>query len=54
MPDPKPDILQGTLDLMVLKTLDAMGPQHGYRIGCIAVACVVCFSPVRSRLRCCC
>jgi transcriptional regulator len=26
------DILQGTLDLMVLKTLDAMGPQHGYGI----------------------
>ena len=26
----KSDILQGTLDLMVLKTLDAMGPQHGY------------------------
>jgi transcriptional regulator len=24
------DILQGTLDLMVLQTLDAMGPQHGY------------------------
>ena len=24
------DILQGTLDLMVLKTLDAMGPVHGY------------------------
>jgi PadR family transcriptional regulator, regulatory protein PadR len=23
-------ILQGTLDLMVLKTLEAMGPQHGY------------------------
>lgn len=23
-------ILQGTLDLMVLKTLDALGPQHGY------------------------
>jgi PadR family transcriptional regulator PadR len=23
-------ILQGTLDLLVLKTLDAMGPQHGY------------------------
>jgi len=21
---------QGTLDLMVLKTLDAMGPMHGY------------------------
>jgi transcriptional regulator len=26
----KSDILQGTLDLMVLKTLDAMGPMHGY------------------------
>jgi PadR family transcriptional regulator, regulatory protein PadR len=26
----KVDILQGTLDLMVLKTLDAMGPMHGY------------------------
>ncbi len=26
------DILQGTLDLMVLKTLDAMGPLHGYGI----------------------
>jgi len=25
-------ILQGTLDLMVLKTLDAMGPMHGYGI----------------------
>lgn len=24
------DILQGTLDLMVLKTLEQMGPQHGY------------------------
>jgi PadR family transcriptional regulator PadR len=24
------EILQGTLDLMVLKTLDAMGPMHGY------------------------
>jgi PadR family transcriptional regulator, regulatory protein PadR len=28
----KSDILQGTLDLMVLKTLEAMGPQHGYGI----------------------
>jgi transcriptional regulator len=28
----KADILQGTLDLMVLKTLDAMGPMHGYGI----------------------
>ena len=26
------DILQGTLDLMVLKTLEAMGPMHGYGI----------------------
>jgi PadR family transcriptional regulator, regulatory protein PadR len=28
----KSDILQGTLDLMVLKTLHAMGPMHGYGI----------------------
>src|SRR3954466_7189427 len=26
------DILQGTLDLMVLKTLDALGPLHGYGV----------------------
>ena len=26
------DVLQGTLDLMVLKTLAVMGPQHGYGI----------------------
>jgi len=26
------DVLQGTLDLMVLKTLDTLGPQHGYGI----------------------
>ena len=26
------EVLQGTLDLMVLKTLDALGPQHGYGI----------------------
>ena len=32
MADDKSDILQGTLDLMVLKTLDAMGPMHGYGI----------------------
>ena len=25
-------MLQGTLDLMVLQTLDTMGPQHGYGI----------------------
>jgi PadR family transcriptional regulator len=30
MATPRSSILQGTLDLMVLKTLDAMGPQHGY------------------------
>jgi transcriptional regulator len=29
---PKIDLLQGTLDLMVLQTLTAMGPQHGYGI----------------------
>jgi PadR family transcriptional regulator, regulatory protein PadR len=28
----KPDVLQGTLALMVLKTLDVIGPQHGYGI----------------------
>jgi len=32
MPDPKLDLLQGTLDLMVLQTLAAMGEQHGYGI----------------------
>jgi len=26
------DVLQGTLDLMVLKTLETMGPLHGYGI----------------------
>jgi transcriptional regulator len=28
----KLDLLQGTLDLMVLKTLESMGPLHGYGI----------------------
>lgn len=28
----KTDVWQGTLALMVLKTLDGMGPQHGYGI----------------------
>ncbi len=28
----KADVLQGTLDLMVLQTLDTLGPQHGYAI----------------------
>ena len=26
------DVWQGTLDLMILKTLETMGPQHGYGI----------------------
>src|SRR3954471_20641158 len=28
----KADVLQGTLDLMVLQTLDALGPLHGYAV----------------------
>jgi transcriptional regulator len=32
MAESKSDILQGTLDLMVLQTLEAMGPLHGYGI----------------------
>jgi transcriptional regulator len=32
MTENKSEILQGTLDLMVLKTLAAMGPLHGYGI----------------------
>ena len=28
----KSDVLQGTLDLMVLKTLESLGPLHGYGI----------------------
>ena len=35
MPNKEPakaDVLQGTLDLMVLQTLDSLGPQHGYAI----------------------
>jgi PadR family transcriptional regulator PadR len=30
MGESKSDIMQGTLDLMVLQTLEAMGPLHGY------------------------
>jgi PadR family transcriptional regulator PadR len=30
--DARSDVLQGTLDLMVLQTLDAMGPLHGYGV----------------------
>jgi PadR family transcriptional regulator PadR len=32
MPDNKSEVLQGTLDLMILKTLESMGPLHGYGI----------------------
>lgn len=32
MGEGRSEILQGTLDLMVLKTLEAMGPLHGYGI----------------------
>jgi hypothetical protein len=28
----KSDVLYGTLGLMVIKTLEALGPLHGYRI----------------------
>jgi PadR family transcriptional regulator PadR len=32
MAESKSDVLQGTLDLMVLKTLETMGSLHGYGI----------------------
>ena len=32
MTQPKSDVLQGTLDLMVLKTLETLGRMHGYGI----------------------
>jgi len=32
MQEPKSEVLQGTLDLMVLKTLETMGALHGYGI----------------------
>ena len=32
MDETKSEVLQGTLDLMVLKTLHALGPLHGYGI----------------------
>lgn len=32
MADSKSDVLQGTLDLMVLRTLDLLGAMHGYGI----------------------
>ena len=30
MGEEKSEVLQGTLDLMVLRTLECMGPQHGF------------------------
>jgi transcriptional regulator len=32
MAETRSEIMQGTLDLMVLQTLEAMGPMHGYGI----------------------
>jgi len=32
VPTSKAEVLQGTLDLLVLKTLDSMGPMHGFGI----------------------
>jgi PadR family transcriptional regulator len=32
MPPSKTEVLQGTLDLLVLKTLDSMGAMHGFGI----------------------
>jgi PadR family transcriptional regulator PadR len=32
MKNTKADVLQGTLDLLVLKTLDTLGPMHGFGI----------------------
>jgi PadR family transcriptional regulator PadR len=45
MRTPDADVPYGTLDLMVLKTLEAMGPLHGYgmarRIEQLAQACLL-------------
>jgi PadR family transcriptional regulator PadR len=30
--DSRTEVLQGTLDLMILQTLATLGPQHGYAI----------------------
>ena len=32
MPDEKAEVWQGTLALMILKTLEALGPLHGYGV----------------------
>jgi len=33
------DILQGTLDIMVLQTLSTLGPLHGYAIAARRAGC---------------
>jgi PadR family transcriptional regulator PadR len=32
MSEPKSEVPYGTLDLLILKSLETMGPMHGYRI----------------------
>jgi transcriptional regulator len=32
MDELRPEVLQGTLDLMILKALDALGPLHGFGV----------------------
>jgi transcriptional regulator len=32
MPTSRAEVLQGTLDMLVMKTLDTMGPMHGFGI----------------------
>ena len=32
MPEPKTEVLPGTLDLLILKTLETLGPLHGFGI----------------------
>ena len=32
MTSPKSEVLQGTLDMLVLKTLEAIGPMHGWGV----------------------
>jgi PadR family transcriptional regulator PadR len=32
MAPPKTEVLQGTLDLLVLKTIETMGPMHGWGV----------------------
>ena len=32
MDETRPEVLQGTLDLMILKALEALGPMHGFGV----------------------